>query len=543
MKKQIFLNRKLTGKKSSVKKGKVILMSEIKKSLWVGTIGFLMLLVSCFMTNGVKAQAATKCYTIGTSNVQVYSNTGLTTKYGAIYSTDEITVNAVASNYCKVTYPVSRGTKTGYIRTSNILTKTSGITYSSRAKITTYRRPGGSSYGYISAGDSVKVFGTSGNYTQVKYPVSGGYKYAFITTANYNSYLAPQQNNTVIPSSSGELRKGYTISASNTRVYSNTGLSIGYGWIYGSDEITIQTVTSKYCLVTYPVSRGSKSGYIYTSSILTSTSGNTVTANAKITTYQRPGGSVYGYIALGDKVTVLGTYGGYTQVKYPVSNGYKYAFVTTSNANSYLLNVTNSADNNVTTPSNNENSSSSSVLNNIVSLANASVGQLGTTYQSWANISRSTDWCVAYATYIGNRALIDAGYTSSQASEIVPKQTSTAYMVKWYNSRGLYHSYASWYNPKRSYGVSANTTINDYTPKVGDLVAVDNDYNIAAGPEHTAIVVGVSADTITTAEGNTGSGTASTRRVKIHTYKKGTYYWERTDYLRAKIVGCCSPQY
>lgn len=150
-----------------------------------------------------KAGAATKCYTIGTSNVQVYSNTGLTKKYGTIFSSDEITVNSVTDRYCKVTYPIARGTKTGYISTDKILTQTMGNSYTSRAKITTYRRASNkNSYGYVAKGDSVKVLGASGSYTQVKYPVSGGYKYAFIRTSDLNSNILPSA------ASSGSISNG-----------------------------------------------------------------------------------------------------------------------------------------------------------------------------------------------------------------------------------------------------------------------------------------------------------------------------------------------
>lgn len=38
---------------------------------------------------------------------------------------------------------------------------------------------------------------------------------------------------------SASTRKCYSISASNTRVYSDTGLTNGKGWIYPNDEITV----------------------------------------------------------------------------------------------------------------------------------------------------------------------------------------------------------------------------------------------------------------------------------------------------------------
>lgn len=140
---------------------------------------------------------------------------------------------------------------------------------------------------------------------------------------------------TPVPAAS--VRKCYTISSSNTRVYSNTGLTRGSGWIYGSDEVTVLDIHDKYSWVKYPVSRGgTKKGYIATKDILTAVSGNNYKAGARITTYRRPGGASYGYIDRNDTVMVLGKTGNYTQVKYPVSGGYKYAFITTGNAEKYL---------------------------------------------------------------------------------------------------------------------------------------------------------------------------------------------------------------
>ncbi len=145
----------------------------------------------------IPVSAATrKCYTISGSNTPVYSNSGLTNRYGTIYGSDELTVLVVTGSYSRVQYPISGGrTKTGYIRTSAILTATSGSSYKASARITTYRRPGGASYGYISRNDTVTVLGKSGNYTQVKYPVSGGYKYAFVQTASVQQYLTGSANN------------------------------------------------------------------------------------------------------------------------------------------------------------------------------------------------------------------------------------------------------------------------------------------------------------------------------------------------------------
>ncbi|MDE6435187.1 MAG: CHAP domain-containing protein [Lachnospiraceae bacterium] len=132
------------------------------------------------------AASTRKCYTIRTGNTQVYSNKSLTVKYGLIYDSDEITVLDVTSHYSKVNYPISGGrTKTGYIHTSAILTAVSGKSYKATNRITTYRRPNGVSYGYIDKNDTVLILGKYQNYIQVKYPVNGGYKYAFIAEDNH----------------------------------------------------------------------------------------------------------------------------------------------------------------------------------------------------------------------------------------------------------------------------------------------------------------------------------------------------------------------
>lgn len=154
----------------------------------------------------------------------MYSNTALTSEGGTIFDTDEITVNTITDKYCKVTYPVSGGTKTGYIRTSAILLKTTGSSYTASKKVTTYKRPGGAQYGSISKGDKVTKLGTKGDYTQVKYPVSGGYKYAFIRNASSTKATASKAtSSTKKPSSSKK-----TNNTNNGKSIVLKGVKLGY---------------------------------------------------------------------------------------------------------------------------------------------------------------------------------------------------------------------------------------------------------------------------------------------------------------------------
>ena len=75
-----------------------------------------------------------------------------------------------------------------------------------------------------------------------------------------------------IPVLAASTRKCYLIKNQNTTVYSNTALTKRYGTVYGSDEIKVLSVTSKYTRITYPISKGrTKTGYIKTSAILKGT--------------------------------------------------------------------------------------------------------------------------------------------------------------------------------------------------------------------------------------------------------------------------------
>lgn len=168
-------------------------MKHIKK---ISSGLFILIVLLSSLTVSALAAGTRKCYTLSAENTPVYSDSTLNVKIGSIFGSDEVTVLEVTGSWCRVSYPISGGrTKTGYIRTSAILLGTGGESYTARAKITTSRRPGGAAYGYIATGDPVTVLGTIGAYTQVKYPVSGGYKYALIPTSAANQYIYPNSRN------------------------------------------------------------------------------------------------------------------------------------------------------------------------------------------------------------------------------------------------------------------------------------------------------------------------------------------------------------
>lgn len=156
---------------------------------------FLTVLLVCLCVTQMLAPASAattvKCYTVATANTAVYSNTSLKTRCGSIYPSDELTVLQVTGTYCKVSYYITgtSRTKEGFIPTSAILWGTTGNTYTSKGRITTHVRPNGNTYGYVDAGDQVKVLGTSGGWVQIKYPGAGCFKYAFISASDAQTYL------------------------------------------------------------------------------------------------------------------------------------------------------------------------------------------------------------------------------------------------------------------------------------------------------------------------------------------------------------------
>ncbi|MBQ3055593.1 MAG: hypothetical protein IJC88_05760 [Oscillospiraceae bacterium] len=132
-------------------------------------------------TNGIKT------YLPGNSNVVVYESPTSTKKYGEIFTTDVVTIcgHDAASNRLIVNYPIAGGkTKTGYIDAEKIISCDFNVAvdvWEATHQITTYTRfDGKTEFGYISPGDTVYTLDVWAGYKQVIYPVSGGYKLAWI---------------------------------------------------------------------------------------------------------------------------------------------------------------------------------------------------------------------------------------------------------------------------------------------------------------------------------------------------------------------------
>ena len=144
-----------------------------------------------------------------------------------------------------------------------------------------------------------------------------------------------------------EVRVGYLINNANQAVYAEKAMTKKIGTMYGSDEGTISEVTNKTVRVKYPVKGGTKSGYIPRSAVLVDTSTTQKKAMANMTAYKRPSTKEkFGEIYKNDKVFVVGSKSrnGFVQVRYPIgSNKYKYAWITTANAQKYLSSASTSS--------------------------------------------------------------------------------------------------------------------------------------------------------------------------------------------------------
>lgn len=474
----------------------------------------------------------------GSGRLTTYTANTLKKSTGYIVPGDYCKISAFYSNgSVKVTYPTSKGSKTAYAAMSGFMTST-GFSTSTRTlgkRLTAYRRSTGSStIGTVYATDKVIVVGQSNGRTQVQYPCSGGYKLGWVA----GSYSA---------GSSGTS----SVKSSNSSSYSPV--------VYNGSQSEIEALCfdARYYADTYP---DLKAAYGYDSARLLNhwktwgiREGRGASPILDLKYYMENNEDLRKFY--GSK-NYAGGYQHFLEHGYAEfrasSQYFDGDYYRRNNSdlksfdNKFLLRhylVHGIQENRYANKVRYITSGGSTVQRNIYNQAMASMGTKGAVYQRWAGLSYSDPYCVAYATYIANQAMLQAGYSQAKALSIVPKQTSTAKMAAWYAQRGRCHSYAAWYNKSRGVRIGKNTTINGYTPQVGDLVMIDNNGNISTGPEHTGLVISVSSNSITLAEGNTGAGTNATRVVKTHKYYKGSSYWYRSDDSRAKIVGFCTPAY
>lgn len=181
--------------------------------------------------------ATTKMYTINTDNTQVYSDTDLTQKYSIVSDRTELTLLQIDEKYCKISWSSGSRTKTGYVPKNIVLLNNKITLYTSIHKIKTYNRPNGMEYGYISKGDEVAIIGTKGAAVQVRYPVSFGYKVAFVSLPNSVKYITQTAETYYVTASpSLVMRKSASESGAKLTTVPKDSVVIVYkiadGWAY-----------------------------------------------------------------------------------------------------------------------------------------------------------------------------------------------------------------------------------------------------------------------------------------------------------------------
>ena len=161
-----------------------------------------------FSTISASAASEVKqCYLIENANQTVYVSRNCSgTKVGTVYGTDLINVYEVHDDACYIGFPTSKGEKKGWIKTNLILLGTGGSTVKSKGRFTVYKRASTSSgsFGAVYTNDSTKIIGEKNNMVQLKYPTSNGYKYAWATKNDAQTYLGygykpPQNINMMMP--------------------------------------------------------------------------------------------------------------------------------------------------------------------------------------------------------------------------------------------------------------------------------------------------------------------------------------------------------
>ena len=368
-----------------------------------------------------------KAYLKGTSIVYPYTTAQLATQSGGeIWSTDECTITAVYSNgACKVTYPVGSSTKTAYTSLSNFIGNTSASLTKQTVKqqVTTYIRSSTSStvYGYISAGDTIYKMGTSGSMTQVFYPVSSGYKLAWVLTSELTE---PTYDTRFNPYCS---IKGYPCATATFNAY-DSDYTTDIGDIWTTDYCTINAVYSDgWCQVTYPVGSGTKTGYTKLSNFVynVSASHTKYTAKAQTTTYTNQSLSTNnGWLSAGDVFYVVGAYGSASQVLYPIDvqygGGYKLGWISTSSLPKTTYTVSYNANGGSGAPS-----SQTKTHGTALKLSTTVPTRSGYTFVGWATSSSATS-----ATYAPG-----ASYTTDAKITLYAVWTLNKYEIT-YNANG-----------------------------------------------------------------------------------------------------------
>ena len=304
------------------------------------------------------------------SNFTAY-DADLATAIGTIFTTDRCTVNEIYTNgWCKVTYPVSGGTKVGYTQISNFIAGYSSVSptgWTASANITMYSSSSLSTQIHtIYAGDVCYLMGTSGSATQIFMPITGKsyYSLGWVSTSSLNGVSTPTvPGGSTTPGGNNSAETGrhwmdaftpiiaYLDGTDRQSVYESDHATVG-GQIWPEDKCTINTIYGDiWSIVTYPASGGNKTKEIPLYYFVADPNFGAIDykATQQTTVYQRRDCSTsIGWVSAGDSFKVIGDTGTAVQVLYPVDatygGGYKLGWMVKSQLPSTTYTVTFNAN-------------------------------------------------------------------------------------------------------------------------------------------------------------------------------------------------------
>lgn len=257
-------------------------------------------------------------------NIYTYNSPHLReTTGGEIYANDQCTITKIYENgACKVTYPVSGGTRTAYSQLSEFFSAAVPEPILLKNNATTYTRVGGTSCGYAAGGDTVYSVDTSGNMTQILYPIKSGYKCGWVYTSSLPAVIPYTQYSSFCPI------LGYSYVTDGFPLYAEDRATV-LKTISPDAQCSIKKVYSDgWCQLACNSAAGTVSGYARLSNFIYDPSAKITKYYAKwqIPVYSTNNTEKYDgwYISKDSPYYLLGSCGSMVQALYPSDAGASY---------------------------------------------------------------------------------------------------------------------------------------------------------------------------------------------------------------------------
>ena len=250
-----------------------------------------------------------------------------------LQSNQECAVVAVyASGACKISYSDGSVDKTAYLSLSDFLIDpTAALTETTVIRrVSTYMHANtanAESYGYAGAGDTIYIVGVSGNMTQLFYHSYTGYKLAWVLTSELQKEAYDSRFD------SYGILYGYPCAEEDFLAY-EADRTTRSGSIWTTDDCIIHAIYADgWCLVTYPVSGGTRTGYARLSNFVYQPEfdhGQYYAREQTETFTNQALTTAIGHLPEGAMFYVVGTYQNATQILYSSQTqetGYQLAWI------------------------------------------------------------------------------------------------------------------------------------------------------------------------------------------------------------------------